>query len=551
MKTRSVRRPVDGAAAHGVEHQRRYVRFGVVDRIIFRQRPDIGIEIETGGATEFPVAEGSRIVARLVPVALLEADDAETGVGKPPGHRGAGGAGANDQYIGRTMCHAHRPQAFPSSSIPRFTNSQYTDSRIGTISWAPWIGRGLLKVQSSSMQFVAMRCRSSCLTPTSRNRRGRPSPAMKRSSTSAAGWPAAPSAALISAWRSALTCGVECQHGREHDARGVAVRHAGTAAQHMADGVARPHARAADDAGHRDPGADLAVEPRRCIGRIAFHRRQPATEQAQRLQRGAVGIGVAVDRAVGLDRMIDGADAGREPQPFRRVHGDGGIEDHREGDEAGMDVGLLQPQPRFGDAGPRVEFAAAQRRRHADLAHPRRAVLRETSFARDLVDHGAEGFEAVRLANVVLEADRDRLAAVGRRPAADTQQQVAAGIACLVGAGDHRVARAVRRHLVMQAGVARSERPGDPADRVGLAVERAPGEDEHPLGAQPIRRLGHGISGRAAKYHPFHSREDDLARPHGIRSYRLATLPRGSHGGPSVAGRDDVGDVQEEGAHHR
>ena len=265
-----------------------------------------------------------------------------------------------------------------TSSAPGFRLSKPT-SRIGTISCAAWIGRGLVKVQSSSMQFVAMRCRSSCLTPTSRNRRGRPSPAMKRSSTSAAGWPAAPSAALISAWRSALTVGVERQHGRQHDAGGVAVRHPGAAAQHMADGVARPHARAADDAGHRDPGADLAVEPRRQVGRIAFHRRQPAAEQAQRLQRRAVGVGVAVDRAVGLDRMIDRADAGREPQPFRRVHGDGGIEDHRERDDAGMDVGLLQPQPRLGDAGACVEFAAAQRGRHADLPHPRRAVLREAA----------------------------------------------------------------------------------------------------------------------------------------------------------------------------
>jgi hypothetical protein len=39
-------------------------------------------------------------------------------------------------------------------------------------------------------------------------------------------------------------------------------------------------------------------------------------------------------------------------------------------------------------------------------------------------------------------------------PAADAHQQVAAGIARLVGAGDHRVAWAVRGHVVMQAGIA-------------------------------------------------------------------------------------------------
>ena len=225
--------------------------------------------------------------------------------------------------------------------------------------------------------------------------------------------------------------------------------------------------------------------------------------------------------------MIDRADAGREPQPFRRVHGDGRIEDHHERDDAGMNIGLLQPQPRLGDAGTRVEFAAAERRRHADLPHPRRAVLREVPLACDLVDHGAEGFQPVRLANVVFQADGDRLAAVGRRPAADTQQQVAAGIARLVGAGDHRVARAVRRHLVMHAGVARPQRVGDPADRIGFPVERPPGEDEYPPGAEPIGRLGHRIGGRTAEHHAFHSREDDLARAHGID---VIGWPRGGEG---------------------
>ena len=169
-----------------------------------------------------------------------------------------------------------------------------------------------------------------------------------------------------------------------------------------------------------------------------------------------------------------------------------------------------------------MEFAAAQGGRDANLPHPWRTVLGEAPLARDLVDDGAERLEPVRLADVVLEADGDRLAAVGRRPAADTDQQVAAGIACLVGAGDHRVTRAVRGNLVMQAGVTLPKRLGDIPDRIGLLVERTPGEDEHPLGAEPIGRFGHGLGGRAAKHHAFHSREDDLAGTHGIRSYRLA-----------------------------
>src|SRR5882672_4101210 len=77
------------------------------------------------------------------------------------------------------------------------------------------------------MQFVAMRCRSSRLTPTSRNRRGRPSPVMKRSSTSAPGWPAAPSAALISA---RLACLVGAgDHRLARAVRGHFVMRAGVA----------------------------------------------------------------------------------------------------------------------------------------------------------------------------------------------------------------------------------------------------------------------------------------------------------------------------------
>ena len=33
--------------------------------------------------------------------------------------------------------------------------------------------------------------------------------------------------------------------------------------------------------------------------------------------------------------------------------------------------------------------------------------------------------------------------------------------------------------------------------------------------------LCHGLGGGAAEHHPFHCREDDLACPHGIRSYML------------------------------
>jgi len=74
----------------------------------------------------------------------------------------------------------------------------------------------------------------------------------------------------------------------------------------------------------------------------------------------------------------------------------------------------------------------------------------------------------------------------------------------------------------MHAGIARPQGGGDLPDRIGFAVERAAGEDEHPLGAKPIGRLGDGLCRGAAKHHAFHSSEDDLARTHAIRGYRPA-----------------------------
>src|SRR5579883_3425065 len=125
------------------------------------------------------------------------------------------------------------------------------------------------------------------------------------------------------------------------------------------------------------------------------------------------------------------------------MHGDRRIEDHLERDQARMNVGLLQPETRLGDAGARVEFATAQGGRYANLPHLRRTVCGKAPFARDWVDDSAKGLEPIRFADIVLEAKGDDLAAVGRRAAADAQQEVAARFARLVGTGDHRVARTV------------------------------------------------------------------------------------------------------------
>ena len=67
--------------------------------------------------------------------------------------------------------------------------------------------------------------------------------------------------------------------------------------------------------------------------------------------------------------MIDGANAGRQEQPLRGVHGEPGIEDRGARHQQRMAQHFLDPRFLVGDAGNRREFAAGDRRRHADLAH--------------------------------------------------------------------------------------------------------------------------------------------------------------------------------------
>src|SRR5258705_6672373 len=105
-------------------------------------------------------------------------------------------------------------------------------------------------------------------------------------------------------------------------------------------------------------------------------------------------------RADALDAMVDGADAGREKQPFRRVHGDEGIEDRGTRYHKLMPQHLLDPGALVGDAGDVTELAAGDRGGHADLAHERRLHRRGLALAApDRVD-ALDGSDIVREANL-------------------------------------------------------------------------------------------------------------------------------------------------------
>jgi len=81
--------------------------------------------------------------------------------------------------------------------------------------------------------------------------------------------------------------------------------------------VAGAHRHAAGERPHRQPRADLAVEPGGEIAGVGLDPRQPPAEQRQAMQCLRVGIGIGLARADAFDAVVDSADAGRPNTPCR------------------------------------------------------------------------------------------------------------------------------------------------------------------------------------------------------------------------------------------
>jgi len=103
MQPREMRRVHDGAAADAFEVHDLDRRIGVVDRIVGRPRAPIGTDGEIAEQPRLPITPVARIIGRLDPVALLEAEDPHPGIGKAPRHSGTRCARADNQHIDLVM----------------------------------------------------------------------------------------------------------------------------------------------------------------------------------------------------------------------------------------------------------------------------------------------------------------------------------------------------------------------------------------------------------------------------------------------------------------
>ena len=287
------------------------------------------------------------------------------------------------------------------------------------------------------------------------------------------------------------------------------MRHVEHGAQHIADAVAGAHRNARRQRSHRKPGADLAIHPGIEVARVRLHPRQRLGQHRQSLQRLGVGVGMRLARAQAFDAMVDGADAGRQPQPLRRVQGHGGIEDGGAGHHELVAHRFLDLAANIGDAGDRAEFAAGDGGGHADLAH-RRGLQRWCCALR-----GADRIDGLDAANIVGETELHRLGAVGDRAAADGDDEIGLRAARLLGGGDDGLARGMRRHRVERCHATRPQTVADLVDLVGASIERAADHQEGPACAQAVHLRGDGVGGRAAENHLVHGAEYDTPAVHG------------------------------------
>ena len=95
----------NGATPYTIKIGDRNWRVVAVDRVVSIATTKIGIKAELAHLAQFAIAAGTRVLGRVHPVALLQAQDTHPGVGHTPGKGRTGGTGTNNEYIHGFMGH--------------------------------------------------------------------------------------------------------------------------------------------------------------------------------------------------------------------------------------------------------------------------------------------------------------------------------------------------------------------------------------------------------------------------------------------------------------
>ena len=109
VQPRPMRGVHHGRAADAVEVHHLDRRIVVIDRIVLGPAADIRAGRPVAIKLRLPVAPGARIVRRVHPAALVEAENVHLGFSQAPRHRRTRGAGADDQHVDLVVTGGHAP----------------------------------------------------------------------------------------------------------------------------------------------------------------------------------------------------------------------------------------------------------------------------------------------------------------------------------------------------------------------------------------------------------------------------------------------------------
>ena len=277
-------------------------------------------------------------------------------------------------------------------------------------------------------------------------------------------------------------------------------------AERIADAVAGASRHAGGGRRDRLPHADLGLQPRRQVRRVALDGRQRAVEQLEALQRQRlgrqVGLGVAVVLAprgrpsgcrcrTAASRACRACRPDRAPRCAARTGG------------GGTTAWCWWPtsvMPAFSvnSEADSVVDTATMRIGSARQHHVLVLVALE---AEAIGLHGLGAVEAHP------QAQLHALGGVDHRAATDRHQQIGPGLARGLGAGHHVLARAVRADRGVGADMARAQRLLHALQRpVLLLRQRARRGDEHAFGADPLGLGHHRLPGRECRTRCDHAR---------------------------------------------
>ncbi len=109
MQSREMRAVQNRAAADAVEVDDRDRGVVVVDRIVRVATTHVRVDVIGAVRLALPIRRGARIVGRIRPIALLEADDAHARIRQAPRDRSARGACSDDQNVDDVVGHGTLP----------------------------------------------------------------------------------------------------------------------------------------------------------------------------------------------------------------------------------------------------------------------------------------------------------------------------------------------------------------------------------------------------------------------------------------------------------